>query len=143
MTEYVSTPQSHCQWGGARGDITPPEGIYHRMWGAARHDAATGVHRPLQVDVVVLEPRGGDPTQRLVRVQLDFVHLSNDQHDRLIAPVAAAAAVLPAQVIVTHSHSHSAGFLLPDRIPLPGGGLIMLGVYLAIRSDARRETPPA
>ena len=31
----------------------------------------------------------------------------------------------------------------PAWTVLPGGGLITLGVYLAIRSDARRETPPA
>ena len=30
-------------------------GIYHRMWGAARHDRATGVHRPLLGDVLIFE----------------------------------------------------------------------------------------
>ncbi len=123
-TICVKSPTSRLNFGHARRDITPPVGIYHRMWGAARHDAATGVHRSLQVDIVVFEPLGGDPTQRLVRVQLDFVHLSNDQHDRLIAPVAAAAAVDPTQVIVTHSHSHSAGLYDPNRRELPGGELI-------------------
>ena len=44
---HVDTPQTRCQVGVARGDITPPVGIYHRMWGAAVHDKATGVHRPL------------------------------------------------------------------------------------------------
>ena len=57
MAEYVSTPQSHCQWGGARGDITPPEGIYHRMWGAATHDRAAGIHRPLTATVMVFDDK--------------------------------------------------------------------------------------
>lgn len=123
-TTHVKTPTSRLQLGHARRDITPPVGIYHRMWGAARHDAATGVHRPLQVDIVVLEPLGGDATQRLVRIQIDFVLLSNDQHDRLIAPVAEATGVDPARVIITHSHSHAAGLYEPNRRELPGGELI-------------------
>ena len=123
-TTHVKTPTSRLQLGHARRDITPPVGIYHRMWGAARHDAATGVHRPLQVDIVVLEPLGGDATQRLVRIQIDFVLLSNDQHDRLISPVAEATGVDPARVIITHSHSHAAGLYEPNRRELPGGELI-------------------
>ena len=38
------------------GDITPPVGIYHRMWGAATHDRATGVHKPLLATLLWLEP---------------------------------------------------------------------------------------
>ena len=33
--------------GVARRDVTPPVGIYARMWGAAKHDQAEGVHKPL------------------------------------------------------------------------------------------------
>ena len=39
----VNTPQSRCQFALAWADITPPIGIYHRMWGAAKHERATGV----------------------------------------------------------------------------------------------------
>ena len=120
----VKTPTSRLHFGYARCDITPPVGIYHRMWGAARHDQATGVHRPLQADVVVVEPLGGNASRRVVRVQLDFVHLDNDQLERLVTAVAAATNVLPNQVIVTHSHSHSAGFFPANRRTFPGGDLI-------------------
>ena len=48
MPVAVETPQSICAFGLARADITPPVGIYHRMWGAAAHDPiAPGMHRPL------------------------------------------------------------------------------------------------
>jgi len=46
-TTAVDTPQGFCHFGQARCDITPPVGIYHRMWGAALHDRAEGVHREL------------------------------------------------------------------------------------------------
>ena len=121
---HVKAPTSRLHFGYARCDITPPVGIYHRMWGAARHDQATGVHRALQADIVIAEPLGGDASQRMVRVQLDFVLLDNDQTLRLVTPVATSANVAPDQVIVTHSHSHSAGFFPANRYTMPGGDLI-------------------
>src|SRR5687768_7664886 len=60
---HVEIPQSLCLAGVARGDITPPVGMYHRMWGAATHDRSTGVHRPLTATVLALRPvihEGGD-----------------------------------------------------------------------------------
>jgi len=42
--------------GVAREDITPPVGIYCRNWGAAKHDAAEGVHRPLTLTALTLQP---------------------------------------------------------------------------------------
>ncbi len=51
-TTIVPSPTSRLRVGHARADITPPVGIYHRLWGAARHDRATGVHRPLLADVL-------------------------------------------------------------------------------------------
>ena len=52
----VNNPTSHLRFGLARVDITPPVGIYHPLWGAARHHQATGVHRPLYGEVMVFEP---------------------------------------------------------------------------------------
>ena len=54
MSAVFHTPQSRCRAGVARCDITPPVGIYHRMWGAALHDRATGVHRPLTATALCL-----------------------------------------------------------------------------------------
>ena len=44
--------------GVAKADITPPDGIYSRSWGSAKHDAAEGIHRPLYVTSMFI--RGGD-----------------------------------------------------------------------------------
>ena len=121
-TTHVRSPTSILRLGHAQADVTPPVGIYHRMWGAARHDRASGVHRPLMADVLVLEPVEGE--DRCVRLQLDLVLLSNEQTDALVAGITEIAAVPRDRILVTHSHSHSAGFFLPNRIPLPGGELI-------------------
>src|SRR5438552_18940082 len=62
---HVDTPHSLCRFGIARGDVTPPVGIYHRMWGAATHERATGVHRPLTATTIAFQPArraGGDHT---------------------------------------------------------------------------------
>ena len=47
-------PTLMCHAGAAKLDITPPVGIYTRMWGAALHDCATAVHRPLYASALVL-----------------------------------------------------------------------------------------
>jgi len=122
-TTRVPAPTSILRLGHARADVTPPVGIYHRMWGAARHDQATGVHRPLLADVLILEPVEG-AAERVVRVQLDCVLLGDGQTDDVVAGISGIAGVARERVLVTHSHSHSAGFFDPGRIPLPGGDLI-------------------
>jgi hypothetical protein len=139
-TTLVQSPSSILRLGYARADITPPVGIYHRMWGAARHDRASGVHRPLNADLLLLEPfdAGGE---RLVRLQLDLVLLNNEHTEELISGIVDIAAVPRDRILVTHSHSHSAGFFLPNRIPLPGGELIepYLASLKAAVEDLARE----
>src|SRR5260370_23209707 len=69
--KHVDTPQTRCRAGVARGDITPPVGIYHRLWGAAVHDRATGAHRPLLATLLWLEAPDGLPDQRQLVVAMD------------------------------------------------------------------------
>jgi hypothetical protein len=61
---HIETPQSRCRLGIARCDITPPVGIYHRLWGAATHERAAGIHRSLTATAVVFQAIGdnGRPT---------------------------------------------------------------------------------
>lgn len=122
-TTLVPTPTSRLRVGFARADITPPVGIYHRMWGAARHHQATGVHRPLFADVLVFAPIGGD-RKGMVRAYLDMVGLDKNWHDGLIRALSEATGVSPADVVVTYSHTHSGGVFRADRMALPGGDLI-------------------
>ena len=68
---------THCQFGVATRDVTPPVGIYARSWGAATHDVAEGVHRPFAATAAVFAPLDGDgPTLALVAVDLGwFQHM--------------------------------------------------------------------
>jgi hypothetical protein len=79
----IDTPQTRCRAGIARCDITPPVGIYHRMWGAAVHDRATGVHRPLLATVLWLEPLEGDRAQGQLVVALDHCIFEKAEVDRM------------------------------------------------------------
>ena len=117
-------PTSRVRFGFARVDITPPVGIYHRMWGAARHDRATGVHRPILGDVLVFGSVDAPGEIRLVRAHLDLVGLVAQQYAALVNALGDAAAVGPDRVDVTFSHTHASGWYAPDRFGMPGGELI-------------------
>ena len=133
-TTRVQAPTSILRLGHGRIDVTPPVGIYHRMWGAASHDQATGVHRPLLADVIISEPVDADPDGnpvhgrfvhgRSVRVLLDSVYLMDEQTEPMIQRLAELTSTEASRIIVTHSHSHAAGHFEPGRRTLPGGDLI-------------------
>jgi hypothetical protein len=123
-TTRTGPRQSHLRLGQARFDMTPPVGIYHRLWGAARHDRATGVHRPLVADLIAVGALG-EERHRFLRLELDLCGLMQPWVDELRAAVAGAAGVAPGDAIVTFSHTHSAGWLFdPARHGLPGGELV-------------------
>src|SRR5688500_17388121 len=124
-TTTVHTPTSRLRLGHARADITPPVGIYHRLWGPARHYRATGLHRPLVADVLALAPAGSTDAPQMVRALLDLAGLVQSQHAQMVQALAEGAGVAPEHVMLTYSHTHSSGWFVPDRIPLPGGELIL------------------
>ena len=118
-----ATPTSHLRFGIARVDITPPVGIYHPMWGAARHHRATGVHRPLTAEAMVFAPLDG-AQQPLVRIQIDHVGMTAEHQATVIQMISEATQLPSSQIITTFSHSHSSGNFSADRVHLPGGELI-------------------
>jgi hypothetical protein len=126
-TTLQQTPTSHLRLGVARADITPPVGIYHPMWGAARHHQATGVHRPLYGDVLLFAPlhESGESAAMWAQVQLDMVGLSLQSHQAVRHSVAEALDLPPTQVILAYSHTHAGGLFSLDRAHLPGGDLIV------------------
>lgn len=119
----VSTPQSRCQFALAWADITPPPNIYHRMWGAARHERATGVHRPLRATVAVFEPlhRNGE---RQILLALDHCVMGAVEHAQVVSHVAQMSGQPKESILVVFSHTHGAGLMGLERTSLPGGDLI-------------------
>jgi len=160
MTQ-VETPQSRCRFAIAWGDITPPANIYHRMWGAAKHERATGVHRPLRATVGIFEaaeaptaragdlqsPSGADEASgrrlqvagtgsRQILLALDHCILGAVEHGQLVSHIAQATGQARESILVVFSHTHGAGLMGLERASLPGGDLIP--GYL--RSVAERAT---
>src|SRR5690606_19624979 len=63
-------------------DITPPVDIYARNWGAAAHDQAMDVHRPLVMQCLLF--RGQDPGRVFVLITADLGWWKNGADERRI-----------------------------------------------------------
>lgn len=119
---HVDSPQGTCRFGIARTDITPPLDIYFRMWGAARGERATGVHRPLLATVVVFQSAEENTDDSMqILVALDHCLLGTEEMRRLLARVTQKSGVSSERIEVVFSHTHAAGLMSLDRVELPGG----------------------
>jgi hypothetical protein len=130
VVNHVRTPQSCCRFALAWGDITPPADIYHRMWGAAKHERATGVHRPLRATVAVFAaaedsaPRAERDVALQIVLALDHCVLGAAEHEQLVSQLAKATGQPREVFLVVFSHTHAAGLMGLERASLPGGDLI-------------------
>ena len=132
--DTVTFPQSRCQAGVARRDITPPVGIYHRMWGAATHDRSTGIHRPLTATILTMQPETPDSNSKpVVFVAIDHCLLWNREMSDLLDRISQSSGVERCQIVVFFSHTHAAGLMGHERVELPGGELIP--AYLAVLAE--------
>ncbi len=120
----TTTSSTHCRFGVATRDVTPPVGIYARSWGAATHDAAEGVHRPFVATAGVFAPIAGDePTLALVAVDLGwFQHIPDEQEFR--AAMLSRTGLDDAALLVNMSHTHSGANVNSQLADKPGGELI-------------------
>jgi hypothetical protein len=123
---HLDTPQNTCLFGLTRCDVTPPVGIYHRLWGAATHDQATGVHRPLTATAVVFRSldQPATPQTEQVLVAVDHCLLWFREMDGLLDALCRRTGLVREQVVIAFSHTHSAGLIGLERTHLPGGDLI-------------------
>ncbi len=106
--------------GFARADITPPLTVYARNWGAAEHDRAESVHRPLTLSAMVITDDNSKPKLVLIEGDLSWWRGLETWHrfrDRLLASIG-----IPAQSLIfslTHSHASPPLMQAPDS-GLPG-----------------------
>ena len=129
----VTTSQTRCRAAIVRCEITPPIGIYHRMWGAALHDKATGVHRPLTATLLWLAPRdqsavAGQTSGDQIIVSMDHCILDTPELNTIRIELSKATGVDPGSIHVTVTHTHGSGWMSRKRSEFPGGELI--GPYL-------------
>lgn len=109
--------------GIAREDITPPSGIYSRNWGAARHDVAAGIHRPLTLTCVTFqETRNSDP---LVLIAADLGWWKSKEDEWFLrGEILNAMQLDAARVMICLSHTHAGPSLFRGDHHKPGGQLI-------------------
>ena len=106
MTEQTF-PTTHCTFGVARRDVTPPVGIYARSWGAATHEVAEGVHRPLTATAAVFAPLDGDgPELALVALDIGWLQYAPDELG-LRASIRERTGLAEEQLLVSMSHTHA------------------------------------
>ena len=131
----------------AREDITPPVGIYARNWGAAKHDVAEGIHRPLTATALTMKEAGGGPP--LVLVALDLGWWKSGADERHVRTILIESLKLdPARVMVNCSHTHAGPATSREDHDKPGGELIAPyldkvreAVLRAVRRAVETEAP--
>lgn len=119
--------------GAARADITPPTGIYARNWGAARHDAAEGIHRPLTATALSLRADSHEPPALLLSLDLGWWRTPDDEWS-IRSALLEQLSLASARVLVALTHTHAGPSICRADSGEPGGDLV--GPYL----DGLRET---
>lgn len=105
--------------GFARAEITPPEGIRARNWGASGHSVAQGVHRPLTATIAVW------PDGPLALASLDLGWWRSTASERHVRDAVLAQTGLPeASLIIALTHTHAGPTLALEEADLEGGAAI-------------------
>lgn len=111
--------------GISRFDITPPVGIYGRMWGASKHDKSEGTHRPLYVTAMSIQ---ADPTDSpAILMTVDAASLGDlDGREALWLrkEITRALEIEDSHLMLACSHTHASPWFARSRSHLPGGDLI-------------------
>ncbi|MCZ7647592.1 MAG: hypothetical protein M5U26_20430 [Planctomycetota bacterium] len=142
MSSKTPAPFEHPAFQGrigvARREITAPVGIHARNWGAAKHDACEGVHRPLFVTALVLQADGGG--EPLALLALDLIH-GGDLDNPLVTAARGALGLNASRVMLAFSHTHAGPRWEPSGEDVPGAELVpAYGRWLAEQvAEAARE----
>lgn len=109
--------------GLGRQDITPPVGIYARNWGAAMHDAAASIHRPLSLTALTIaQSKDAEP---LVLIDADLGWWKTLQvFHRVQARILEATGLKPPRLIFAVTHTHAGPPLMEADATLQGSELI-------------------
>lgn len=106
--------------GVARVDITPPLAINARNWGAATHDVAEGLHRPLTATVLALS--SADDPRPLLLIAADLGWWKSREDEFFVrGALLDQLALDPARILLSLSHTHAGPDLYREDRHKPGG----------------------
>ena len=134
------TARTHASFRGriglAAADITPPVGVYARNWGAASHDVAEAVHRPLAVHVLSISTETGSDPLILVDADLGWwrpLEVFRDFQRKLLE----ACGLESAQLIFALTHTHASAPLMHPDPSLAGSELLGPWLELILETTAK------
>ena len=104
----------------ARRDITPPLDIYARNWGAAQHDMAQSVHRPLTLTVLTMATNEAE-AEPLALVSLDLGWWRSAAEEKILRETLRKAGIAEGRGILALSHTHAGPVFSPALAGQPGG----------------------
>jgi hypothetical protein len=139
-------PEFFGRIGLSRSVVTPPPGIYARLWGSATHDIADGVHHPMLAGCMVLQSEA--TSTELVLITLDAIVLHQEEADRIRDAIIERFDLQPRQLMLHPSHTHSSPPLVRRHADRPGGHLIapyldsLPGVCCDLIAAARADARP-
>lgn len=109
--------------GVSQKDISPPQQIYARNWGAALHDTAEGIHRPLML--VCLTFQSPEDNQPLILISADLGWWKNMEDESFLREgILKTLAIEPWQLMICLSHTHAGPSLCREDHSKPGGEFI-------------------
>lgn len=112
--------------GVGRRDITPPVGIYARMWGAASHDVSEGTHKPISATALAIRASKSEPPIVVVSVDLALLGDLGGGNDekRIMAATLNELGIDRRRIIVNCTHTHGSPWTATSRSSMPGGHLL-------------------
>ncbi|MBC7464105.1 MAG: alkaline ceramidase [Actinobacteria bacterium] len=126
MSSLEVTPfEGQALIGIMKREITPPFGIYGRVWGASNHDKSEGSHKPLFVTAMSMQTESDDMPALLVAIDAGSLgDLDGREGEQLRESVRTALQIDDAHLMIACSHTHASPWFARSRSALPGGDLI-------------------
>lgn len=119
----VTNPSFSGLIGVSQADITPPAGIYAKNWGAATHETAEGIHKPLFLTCITF--RSAAMKDPLVLIGADLGWWKSAEDERFLRNGILSETGLPVEnLMFCLSHTHAGPSLFREDAARPGGHLI-------------------
>ena len=117
MTSLEVTPfEGQALIGINKREITPPFGIYGRMWGASNHDKSEGSHRPLYVTAMSMQSSTSEMPALLVAIDAASLgDLDGREGQKLRETVKTALGVDDSHLMIACSHTHASPWFARSR----------------------------